>query len=313
MKEKIVLFGAGKNAEKVYSRGLQEIVAVIDNDSSKVGKLFHKKYIISLKDYIEKYRDIPIVITSIYAKDIIEQLRKSGIFQYKISNVIFEADDVTIADEISHDNWRNYLKLLCDKPGMRVLEIGSRVVTGACLRDLFQYAEYTGFDFYQGENVDVVGDIHKLHTYFDEPFDLIFCSAVFEHLAMPWKASLEMIKLLKKNGYIFVETHYSYSSHERPWHFFQFSENALNVLFPECFGIKCVKKGCSNLLEGRFSSEASEYLQGNMVAGLYCHSEFLGQKIEEVSGEKLSWDNISLEDVVGATKYPNIRSERREK
>ena len=67
------------------------------------------------------------------------------------------------------------------------------------------------------------------------------------------------------------------------------------------------------MLEGRFSSEASAYLQGNMVAGLYCHSEFLGQKIEEVSGEKLSWDNISLEDVVGATKYPNIRSERREK
>lgn len=33
--------------------------------------------------------------------------------------------------------------------------------------------------------------------------------------------------------------------------FFQFSENALDVLFPETFGMHCVRKGCSNLIEGR--------------------------------------------------------------
>lgn len=48
---------------------------------------------------------------------------------------------------------------------------------------------------------------------------LIFSSAVFEHFAMPWQVSIEMIKLLKEGGYLFIETHYSYSGHERPWHF----------------------------------------------------------------------------------------------
>lgn len=43
---------------------------------------------------------------------------------------------------------------------------------------------------------------------------------------MPWKVSIEIIKLLKINGCVFIETHYSYSTHERPWHFFQFSQNA---------------------------------------------------------------------------------------
>ena len=57
-------------------------------------------------------------------------------------------------------------------------------------------ASYVGFDFYPGENVDVVGDAHKLSSYFghDEKFDLIFSSAVFEHLHMPWIVAQEIQK-----------------------------------------------------------------------------------------------------------------------
>ena len=51
---------------------------------------------------------------------------------------------------------------------------------------LFEYANYTGFDLYDGVNVEVVGDAHNLSQYFDKQYDLIFCSAVFEHFAMPW-------------------------------------------------------------------------------------------------------------------------------
>jgi SAM-dependent methyltransferase len=206
-------------------------------------------------------------------------------------------------EDISHERWMDYLIKLCDKPGAEVLEVGSRIVTGAYFRDQFKYANYTGFDYYPGKNVDVVGDAHQLSRYFDKKFDLIFSSAVFEHLAMPWVASLEMIKLLKPNGYIFVETHYSYSSHERPWHFFQFSENALQVLFPEVFGIKCIKKGCSNVLRGEFSEYSSKYLQNRLVSGLYCHSEFLGQKVLENTSE-LSWEYVGMEDIVGGSHYP---------
>ena len=71
-------------------------------------------------------------------------------------------------------------------------------------------------------------------------------------------------------------------------------------------GIKCLKKGCSNLIEGKFSEEAADYLKGKAVPGLYCHSGFLGQKVKEVGEKELSWSkgNVLLEDVVGSTKYP---------
>lgn len=212
-------------------------------------------------------------------------------------------DDVPLSVNIKHGVWPEYLSQLCNFKGSRVLEVGSRVVTGANFRNLFDKAQYIGFDYYNGENVDVVGDAHKLSTYFNEKFDLIFSSAVFEHLAMPWVAAQEMIKLLKPNGYIFVETHYSYSSHERPWHFFQFSEEALKVLFPERDGIKCIEAGVSNPIVGYFSKFSSQYLIGTPVSGLYCHSEFLGQKIFDTPN-KLS-TQYDLHEIVGDNQYPS--------
>ena len=231
----------------------------------------------------------------------------NGIFDFSVAPEIYEDADVARDEKIAHGNWIDYLVELCDKPGMRVLEVGSRNVTGDLYREKFHYASYTGFDYYKGENVDVVGDAHKLSSYFHDEFDLIFSSAVFEHLAMPWRASIEIIKLLKKGGYVFIETHYSFSSHERPWHFFQFSENALDVLFPNKFGMQCIKKGCSNLIEGKFSIDASEYLQGQRVSGLYCHSEYLGQKVNVVNEDELDWSHVSLEDIRKGTEYPKCK------
>lgn len=305
MEDIVILFGSGKIASKVHKRLGKSIQAVIDNDVQKVGTVIWENVpIISIEQYEDEYSTLPIVIAVSKCEEIEKQLIKRNIERYSFAPELWGSDDVTMSNRISHTEWRRYLKELCDKDGMEILEVGSRVVTGTNFRGMFEKANYTGFDYYKGENVDVVGDAHRLSHYFDKKFDLIFSSAVFEHLAMPWQVSLEMIKLLKPGGYVFIETHYSYSSHERPWHFFQYSENALNILFPEKFGIKCIEKGCSNLMEGQFSQAAAPYLRGKRVADLYCHSEFLGQKIEEIPMENLNWLEVSLEDVVGSTQYP---------
>lgn len=119
---------------------------------------------------------------------------------------------------------------------------------------------------------------------------------------MPWIAANEIIKLLKLGGYVFVETHYSYASHERPWHFFQFSEQALKVLFSEAHGIECIEAGVSNPLIARFSKSACDYLRGTYIPSMYCHSEFLGKKICEVND--FSFDNIDLDKLVNGSSYP---------
>lgn len=217
--------------------------------------------------------------------------------------------DVPMSRLVSHQNWQRYLYDIGNKTGMRVLELGSREVTGEShARNEFSNAEYVGFDYYPGNNVDVVGDAHKLSSYFKdkERFDIVYTSACFEHFAMPWIVAIEIAKVLKVGGLVFVETHFSFSSHERPWHFFQFSDMALKVLFSEALGFECVEAGMSNPIVGRFSSLADTYLRNKPVNGLYCHSEYLGKKVRDVTN--FDWEKIDLGSIAGETKYPEPKT-----
>jgi SAM-dependent methyltransferase len=191
---------------------------------------------------------------------------------------------------------------------MRILEIGSREVTALSdARKQFTDAEYVGFDYYPGHNVDVVGDVHQLSSYFkeNEQFDLIYTSACFEHFAMPWQAAVEIAKMLKVGGTLFVETHFAYAAHERPWNFFQFSDMGLRVLFSSALGFECIEAGMSNPIVGRFSAFADGYLRFQPIKGLYCHSEYLGRKMREVPS--FDWNQVDLADVVAGTTYPAPR------
>ena len=217
----------------------------------------------------------------------------------------YVTDDVPMSKTIAHQKWQEYLYSLGNKEGLRILEIGSREVTGASrARERFGKAEYVGFDFYPGPNVDVVGDVHRLSSYFkpSEQFDIVYSSACFEHFAMPWLAAPEIAKMLKVGGLLFVETHFSFRAHERPWNFFQFSDMGLRVLFPSALGFECIEAGLSNPIVGRFSKYADPYLRLQRITGLYCHSEYLGRKVREV--KDFDWGQVSLEEVVSGTLYP---------
>jgi len=226
-------------------------------------------------------------------------IRMVSIFDYK-----YLPNDVPLSKISHHKKWMPYVAEFGNKKGMKVLEIGSRWVTGDYFKPYFSEADYVGFDFYPGKNVDVVGDAHKLSTYFpkDEKFDVIYSSAVFEHFAMPWLVALEISKLLKVGGMIYIETHFSFPSHERPWHFFHYSDMALKVLFSPAMGFECIEAGMCNPIVARFSSLADDYLKYKRVGGLFCHVDFLGKKVKNV--ENFTWENVNINEVVEDTKYP---------
>jgi SAM-dependent methyltransferase len=220
----------------------------------------------------------------------------------------FVVGEIPVSDDISHRNWQKYIYQLGNVSGLRILEIGSREVTGpSSARKQFAQAEYVGFDYYPGPNVDVVGDAHRLSSYFPagEQFDLIYTTACFEHFAMPWVVAEEIAKVLKVGGLLFVETHFSFSAHERPWNFFQFSDMGLRVLFSKALGFECIESVMSNPIVGRFSALADDYLRYRPVRGLYCHSEYLGRKVREVSS--FEWKEVDLAEVVNGTSYPKPR------
>lgn len=190
-----------------------------------------------------------------------------------------------------------------DKPGFRILEIGSREVAGGPpMRARLAHAEYVGFDYHPGANVDVVGDAHRLSELVEGRFDVVYSTAVFEHLAMPWVVAEEIAKVLEVGGQVFVETHFSYSSHERPWHFFQFSDMGLRALFSPALGFECVEAVMQNPIVGRFSAYADRYLRFQPVRALYCHANIVARKVRDVEGFR--WRDADVAAVTGATEYP---------
>jgi hypothetical protein len=211
-----------------------------------------------------------------------------------------------------HTNWGHFLQPRLNVAGLNVLEIGSRAVnSNGVFRQAFSNAKYIGFDFHAGQNVDVVGDAHKLSEYFEEEyFDGVVSSAVFEHLAMPWIVAEEISKLLKIGGLVFVETHFSYSMHEMPWNFFQFSHKGLEALFNESLGFDVIESGVSNPLIGRFSQAADSYLIGQPVRNLYCHAGYLGRKARPQTKQgsgPFDWRS-ALATVYSNTEYPKNTS-----
>jgi hypothetical protein len=76
------------------------------------------------------------------------------------------SDDIEPPPNVGRARWPATLRERFNRPGMRILEIGSRNVTGANFRSSFSAAHYVGFDLHPGENVDVVGDAHRLSAYF---------------------------------------------------------------------------------------------------------------------------------------------------
>jgi len=206
-----------------------------------------------------------------------------------------------------HGNLYHYLATFANDRSFRILELGSReVISASVWKDSVPNCEYVGFDVLAGNNVDVVGDAHKLSDYFEpESFDIVVALAVFEHLAMPWIVAEEITKVLKPGGLVLVETHFSYGEHELPWHFFQFNKNALECLFNSGLGYEVIDSGMDNPMVGRFAVDASEYLRGRPIDNLYCHSSIIARKLEGASSAIAAdpW-RASYADFVQQSMYP---------
>jgi len=208
-----------------------------------------------------------------------------------------------------HGQIWEWIRQVANSPDCRVLEIGSRaVVSNSLWRNFIPVATYTGFDVLPGPNVDVVGDVHRLSDYFEpDSFDLIISFAVFEHLAAPWIAAEEISKVLAVGGQVCIETHFSFSEHELPWHFFQFNSTALEALFCEELGFSIVDSGLDSPMVARFSQFAPKYLRGHPVRDLYCHSSVIAQKDSgghwEKSSEPFDWRRVTNR-IASESSYP---------
>ena len=67
----------------------------------------------------------------------------------------------------------------------------------------------------------------------DKSYDLIISVQVLEHVKHPFEALIEMQRVLKKDGYLFLSTNFLYPRHGEPYDFFRFTMDGLRSIFDE--------------------------------------------------------------------------------
>jgi len=182
---------------------------------------------------------------------------------------------------------------------LKILDIGGRNRSGLDRSKAFGWADVTVLDIVPGDNVDVVGDAHELSRYFaPESFDAVYCVYVFEHLLMPWKAALEINRVLRPGGRCLVHTHQTLGMHDLPWDFWRFSDSSWDALFNERTGFRIVTRAMDSeqyvipflLRQEKMTAEKSAGFEGSTVLA------------EKVGGTRLEWP-VTIAETVG-TAYP---------
>lgn len=96
-----------------------------------------------------------------------------------------------------------YLSII-SKDKVTVLDVGSFDVNGS-YRPLFQAPKYhyTGLDMVAGPNVDVVLESpYDWSALASDSFDVVISGQAFEHIEFFWKTMEEMVRVLRKDGFL---------------------------------------------------------------------------------------------------------------
>ena len=98
-----------------------------------------------------------------------------------------------------------------------VLDIGALNVNGSLKDTILNHKlNYTGIDVVEGKGVDVVmKDPYKI-PFPDNYFDASFCSSVFEHTDFFWILLLEIARVTKPSGLIYVNAPSNGFFHQHP-------------------------------------------------------------------------------------------------
>jgi methyltransferase family protein len=121
---------------------------------------------------------------------------------------------------------RKFFEVYLSDQRPSILEVGSIDVNGT-LRDCAPPdCRYTGIDIVAGRGVDIVlGNPHSL-PFDDNGFDATISSSCFEHAQMFWLTFLEMVRVTKPAGYIYLNTPSNGWYHSYPFDYWRFYPDA---------------------------------------------------------------------------------------
>jgi len=138
--------------------------------------------------------------------------------------------------ELLINNYKNFLS----GKDIKVLDIGSRVRTPEKITRwkgiIPDYYEYIGIDIEKGQNVDIVLDSPYKYPFEDNSIDLIIANSIFEHSEFFWELFLELLRILKPSGLLYINAPSNGDFHRGPVDVYRFYPDSGKAL--EKWGIK---------------------------------------------------------------------------
>jgi len=121
---------------------------------------------------------------------------------------------------------------LYGKAGMTIIDIGGKDVNGSPFRE---YAKKLGLNYYvvdmdEDPSVDIVVKPTEKLPFNNETVDLIISTSCFEHDPCFWITFREMTRIIKKDGFIYVNAPKNEKYHSHPgdnWRFYYDAGQAL--------------------------------------------------------------------------------------
>jgi len=181
----------------------------------------------------------------------------------------------------------------------KVLDIGGRARSGYLIEKDLPGCDLTLLDIKADEGVDVVADIHTMSDKVGlEQFDFVVCVSVFEHLVMPWKAALEINKVLRLDGVAFIQTHQTVGMHDIPWDYYRFSDESWKGLFNFATGFEIVTTSMNDFVR-LVPLHYFMVFEGFESAGGFVDSSVI---VRKVGPTQLRWP-VELASII-STAYP---------
>lgn len=112
----------------------------------------------------------------------------------------------------------------------KIADIGAQDVNGSLRQLCPSNFNYTGIDFVAGKGVDVVLNDPYILPFADKSFDVVVCSSCFEHSEFFWLTFIEILRITKDDGLIYINAPSNAAFHRYPvdcWRFYPDSGIAL--------------------------------------------------------------------------------------
>jgi SAM-dependent methyltransferase len=88
--------------------------------------------------------------------------------------------------------------------GATIVEFGSQDINGSMRQMVPPEINYIGLDCTQGKHVDIVLDDPYKVPLADESADIVVSSSTLEHVQFFWLLFMEMVRIVKKGGLIYI-------------------------------------------------------------------------------------------------------------